>query len=85
MDYSSFLQMREEFSLLAVMVFLLIYDIFASEKALKYFQPVALVLLTAHTIINCFPRDAFEIAGGMFQYVPMQTYVPATVQLMFLR
>lgn len=75
MDYSSFLQMKEEFSLLAVMVFLLVYDIFASEKALRYFQPIALVLFAIHTLINCVPREAFEVAGGMFQYVPMQTYV----------
>ena len=81
MDYSSFLQMREEFSLLAVMVFLLIYDIFAGEKALKYFQPVALLLLTAHTAINCFPRDAFEIAGGMFTYLPVQTYVKSILNI----
>jgi len=75
MDYSSFLQMREEFSLIAVLVFLLIYDIFASEKALKYFQPVALVLFALHTLLNCIPREAFEVAGGMFQYLPMQTYI----------
>ena len=81
MDYSSFLQMREEFSLLGVMIFLLIYDIFAGEKGLKYFQPVALVLLTAHTIINCVPRDAFIIAGGMFHYVPVQTYVKSILNI----
>ena len=81
MDYSSFLQMREEFSLLGVMIFLLIYDIFAGEKGLKYFQPVALVLLTAHTIINCVPRDAFVIAGGMFHYVPVQTYVKSILNV----
>ena len=75
MDYSSFLQMKEEFSLLAVMVILLVYDIFAGEKALKHFQPVALVLFAAHTLLNCVPREAFEVAGGMFQYLPMQTYV----------
>lgn len=75
MDYSSFLQMHDEFSLLAIMVFLLIYDIFAGEKALKYFQPVALVLFAAHTVFNSIPRDAFEIAGGMYQYVPMHTII----------
>jgi NADH-quinone oxidoreductase subunit N len=75
MDYSSFLKMSEEFSLLAVMIILLVYDIFAGEKGLKYFQPVALVLFAAHTLLNCIPRDAFSIAGGMFQYVPIQTYV----------
>jgi NADH-quinone oxidoreductase subunit N len=75
MDYSSFLQMTEEFSLIGVMIFLLIYDIFAGEKALRYFQPVALVLFTVHTLLNCIPREAFSIAGGMYEYVPMQTYV----------
>src|SRR5665647_465176 len=81
MDYSSFLQMKEEFSLLAVMVFLLVYDIFASEKALRYFQPIALVLFAAHTLLNCVPREAFEVAGGMFQYVPMQTYVKTILNI----
>ena len=81
MDYSSFLQMHEEFSLIAVMIFLLIYDIFAGEKALKYFQPVALVLLTAHTILTCVPRDAFHIAGGMYQYTPMQTVVKSILNV----
>ena len=81
MDYSSFLQMREELSLIAVMIFLLIYDIFATEKGLKYFQPVALVLFAAHTIINCVPREAFSIAGGMFAYVPMQTYVKSILNI----
>ncbi len=75
MDYSSFLQMKEEFSLLAVMIILLVYDIFATEKALRYFQPVALVLFAVHTLLNCIPYDAFQIAGGMYQYVPIQTYV----------
>ncbi|MEI8086857.1 MAG: NADH-quinone oxidoreductase subunit N [Paludibacter sp.] len=81
MDYSSFLQMSEEFSLLAVIVFLLVYDIFASEKALRYFQPVALVLFAVHTVLNCIPREAFEVAGGMFTYVPMQTYVKSILNV----
>ena len=81
MDYSSFLQMTEEFSLLGVMIFLLIFDIFAGEKGLKYFQPIALLLLTAHTILNCVPREAFNIAGGMYQYVPMQTYVKTILSI----
>jgi NADH-quinone oxidoreductase subunit N len=81
MDYSSFLQMHEEFSLLGIMVFLLIYDIFAGEKAMKYFQPLALILLVIHTIFNAIPRDAFSIAGGMYEYVPMQSYVKAILNI----
>lgn len=75
MDYISFLQMREEFSLLGVMIFLLVYDIFASEKVLKYFQPIALILFTVHTGWNIIPGDAFEVAGGMYQYYPMHSII----------
>ena len=75
MDYIGFLKMREEFSLLAVMIFLLIYDIFAGEKSLKYFQPVSLVLFAIHTATNIIPVDAFEVAGGMYQYFPMHSII----------
>lgn len=81
MNYSSFLQLHDELSLLAVIVILLVYDIFAGEKALRYFQPVAMVLFAIHTLINCFPRPEFEIAGGMYQYVPMQTYVKTILNI----
>ena len=75
MDYISFLQLHDELSLLAVIVILLIYDIFGGEKSLRYFQPVAIVLFSVHTLLNCVPRNPFEIAGGMYNYVPMLTYV----------
>jgi NADH-quinone oxidoreductase subunit N len=81
MDYSSFLQMSEEFSLLTVMVALLVFDIFATQKTMRYFQPLALVLFTLHTALNCIPRDAFEVAGGMFHYVPMQTYIKTILNI----
>ena len=35
----------------------------------------ALILLTIHAIVNCMPRDAFEVAGGMYQYIPLHTYI----------
>ena len=41
MDYSNFLMMKEELSLIAVMVILLLYDLMASKNGLRYFQPVA--------------------------------------------
>lgn len=81
MDYSSFLQMREELSLIGVMILLLIFDIFASKNHTKYFQPIALVIFAAHTLLNCIPRDAFEVAGGMFQYLPMQTYIKSILNV----
>jgi len=75
MNYASFLQLHDELSLLAVIVILLIYDIFAGEKAMRYFQPIAIILFGIHTVLNCMPRESFEVAGGMYQYVPMLTYV----------
>ena len=75
MNYLSFLQLHDEISLLAVIVILLIYDIFAGEKSRQYFQPVAIVLFAIHTLLNCVPREAFEISAGMYKYVPMVTYV----------
>lgn len=81
MNYSSFLQMQEELSLLVVIVILLIYDIFAGEKSLRFFQPVAIVLFSLHTLLNCIPHKPFEIAGGMYHYVPMLTYVKTILNL----
>ena len=52
MDYSNFLMMKEELSLIAVIVVLLLYDLCASKKALRYFQPVACVLVGVHTLLN---------------------------------
>lgn len=75
MNYLSFLQLHDEISLLAVIVILLIYDIFAGEKSRRYFQPVAIALFAIHTLLNCVPREAFEISAGMYKYVPMVTYV----------
>lgn len=81
MDYSSFLKLHDEFSLLAVIVILLFYDVFASEKLLKYFQPIAIVLLIIHTILNIVPREAFEVAGGMYRYFPMQSYMKTVLNI----
>ena len=55
MGYSNFLFLKEELSLIAVMLILLVYDLFGSQKSLKYFHPVACVLFLAHTLLNLFP------------------------------
>ena len=46
MGYSNFLFLKEELSLIAVMLILLVYDLFGSQKSLKYFHPVACVLFS---------------------------------------
>ena len=71
MDYSNFLVMKEELSLVAVMVILLLYDVFGSKKSLRYFQPVACILFAVHTLLHVVPSAADASFGGMYQYMPM--------------
>ena len=68
MGYSNFLFLKEELSLIAVMLILLVYDLFGSQKSLKYFHPVACVLFLAHTLLNLFPAGTAEAFGGMCVY-----------------
>lgn len=81
MNYSAFLLLHDELSLLVVMVILLTFDISVSIRRGRYIQPLAIVLLTIHTLLNAFPRDAFEVAGGMYQYFPMHTYVKTILNI----
>lgn len=70
MGYSNFLFLKEEISLIALMIILLIYDLFGSKKSLDYFHPVACLLFLAHTILNFFPSEAAEAFGGMVSTTP---------------
>ena len=81
MDYSNFLMMKEELSLIAVIVVLLLYDLCASKKALRYFQPVACVLVGVHTLLNLGPGAAGEAFGGMDQYTPMRSVVKSILNI----
>jgi len=75
MDYSNFLSMREELSLIAVILVLLVVDIIGGDKAKRWFQPVGIVLMLVHTALNCIPRVPFESFGGMYAYAPMMTVI----------
>ncbi|GHT17806.1 NADH-quinone oxidoreductase subunit N [Bacteroidia bacterium] len=75
MDYSNFLSMREELSLIALMLVLLVVDIVGGDKGKRWFQPLAICLMLVHTAINCVPREAFDSFGGMYLYAPMMTVV----------
>lgn len=75
MGYSNFLFLKEELSLIAVMVILLIYDLFGSKKSLNYFHPVACLLFLLHTAINFLPGVTAEAFGGMYVSTPMGSIV----------
>lgn len=75
MGYSNFLFLKEELSLIAVMLLLFIFDLFGSEKSLKYFHPVACILFLIHTLIHFFPAGTAEAFGGMYVNTPMGSIV----------
>lgn len=81
MDYSNFLYLKEEISLIAVMVLLLIYDLFAPAKGLKYFQPIACLLFLVHILINIFPSGTLEAFGGMYVCTPMGSIVKTILNI----
>ncbi|NDV84239.1 NADH-quinone oxidoreductase subunit N [Bacteroides sp. 51] len=77
MDYSQFLVMKEELSLVAIIFILVVADLFMSPDAhkssgkarLNTILPVA--LLAIHTLIFLVPMETAEAFGGMYHYVPM--------------
>jgi len=87
MDYSQFLHMREELSLIAVLVILFIADLFVSpdnrkngkSPILNTMLPV--VLMTIHTVVNFFPSEAADVFGGMYHYVPMHTVIKSVLNI----
>lgn len=86
MDYSQFLIMKEELSLIAIILILFLADLFisddkkASGKAnLSTLLPVA--LLTIHTLIFLIPGEAAEAFGGMYYYVPIMGTIKTVLNI----
>jgi NADH-quinone oxidoreductase subunit N len=82
MDYSQFLNMRPELSLMAVIIILFLYDLFVGEKGRKLFQPIGCILLLVHTIVNIIPsQTAVEVFGGMYKSTPMTDIVKSILSI----
>lgn len=88
MDYSQFLYMHEELSLLAVILILFVADLFMcpDKKSGKgvYNTCLPVVLLAAHTAFNflpCCTAEATEAFGGMYQYTPMMTILKSVLNV----
>jgi NADH-quinone oxidoreductase subunit N len=88
MDYSQFLYMKEELSLIAVILIVFLVDLFMSpaKRQNKGQARVAvllpLVLMIVHSLINIVPcKESYSIFGGMYQYTPIQTIVKAVLNL----
>ncbi len=88
MDYSQFLYMHEELSLLAVIVILFVADLFmcpdkkSGRGVFNTCLPV--VLLAVHTVANLLPccgAQAEEAFGGMYQHTPMMTILKSVLSV----
>lgn len=66
MDLSNYLFMKHELSLIVVFLILIIYDLFASDNAKKFFFPVACLTFLAHTVFCFFVKDEAEAFHGMY-------------------
>ena len=87
MDYSQFLNMREELSLVVVLLLLFLADLFMSPDAHKNDGKARLntmfpvILMAIHTAINLIPGTTADIFGGMYHYVPMHTVIKSILNV----
>ncbi len=86
MDYSNFLLMNHEISLVVVLVLLLLTDLFLGEKEKKYFQPVAIGIFLIHTVYGFWLTGSFgdgieESFSGMYQTSDMHLFVKNILNL----
>jgi len=87
MDYSQFLVMKEELSLVAIIFILVVADLFMSPDAHKTSGKAKLntmlpvVLLGIHTIIFLVPSEAADAFGGMYHYVPIMSVLKTILNI----
>lgn len=89
MDLSNYLLMKHELSLIVVFLVLIIYDLFASDSAKKYYFPVACSLFLIHTIAGFFFKESGESFAGMYitgpAYLTIKNILNVGVLLIFLQ
>lgn len=66
-DYSQFLRMLPEVTLMAMLVITFGADFFSVGKERKWFNPLVCVLMVAQLVINIFPVETSTTFGGMYQ------------------
>lgn len=87
MDYSQFLLLKEELSLIVVILILFVADLFMSPDAHKNDgKPVLntmlpIVLLAIHTLITIVPGPVADAFGGMYHNTPIQSIVKSILSV----
>lgn len=67
MDFSSLLLMRHEFVLTAILLLMIVGEIFVSEKNKKNLVFLGIILFAIHTAIGLLPLADGTLFGGMFK------------------
>ncbi|MDX1829527.1 MAG: NADH-quinone oxidoreductase subunit N [Lutibacter sp.] len=81
MNLESLLLMRSEIGLTAIIVLLIIFEIFTNKKQKANIIPFALILLAINTILGFFPLNTGEIFGGMFRTNTLLHFFKTTLSL----
>lgn len=81
MDYSQFLVMRSEISLLVVFLLIFLIDTFGGQKSLKGLSITACVLFALHTVWNIIPVESASAFGGMYHTSPMASMVKTVLNI----
>lgn len=73
-DYSQFLKMMPEASLVVILLVIFIVDFFTARKpgdeARRWFNPLVVILMTANLLLNMSPVTADTAFGGMYYTNP---------------
>ena len=67
MNFSSFLLMRHEILLLAIILLLIVAEIFIHKNKKNSIVHLAIFLFGIHTIVGFIPIDESSLFGGMFR------------------
>jgi len=79
--WESLLLMRSELGLLAVILLLIIFEIFSNKKQKGSLVTVAIVLFAIHTVIGFLPLAEGKIFGDMFRTQPLLHFFKGTLNV----
>jgi len=81
MNWESFLLMRNELGLLAVILLLIIFEIFTNKKQKGNIITFAIVLFAIHTAVGFIPLNQGTVFGGMFKTHTLLYFFKSTLNI----
>lgn len=87
MDFSQFIYMKEELSLVAVILIVFLADLFVDPEKREQTGHARLAtllptgLLIVHTLLNLIPGKEAVAFGGMYHYMPVHTVIKSVLNI----